>query len=93
MPGHTSDLGHIHLSEKTRLLVAGQLHQGVSFQHILDEIRDSSGRELKRIHLITRKDLHNIERSVLGKSVREKKQTQYYYKKDKDSHKPMTLII
>ena len=61
--GHTSDLGHIHLSENTRLSVVRQLHQGVLFQHILDEIRDSIGGELKRIHLITRKDLHNIERS------------------------------
>ena len=33
--GHKNDLGHIHLSENTRLSIAGKLHQGVAFQHIL----------------------------------------------------------
>ena len=38
-------------------MLAGQLLQGVSFQHILDNVRDNVDGELKRIHLLTRKDI------------------------------------
>ena len=37
--------------------------QGVSFQHILDKVRDSVATDLKRVHLISRKDIGNIEKS------------------------------
>lgn len=43
--------------------IAGKLAQGVNVQHIIDEIRDNLGDRLERIHLITRKDIANIERS------------------------------
>ena len=56
-------LEHIRLPEDVRLSIAGQLHQGVSFQHILDNIRNSVGDDLKRIHLITRKDIRNTEKA------------------------------
>ena len=52
--GHQLSLGHYR-----KLYVAGQLAQGVSFQHILDGIRDSVAERFKRIHLITRKDIAN----------------------------------
>ena len=61
--GHRQDLSHICLSEYTRLSIAGQLLQGVSQQHILDNVRDKVGEELKRIHLLTKKDIKNIERT------------------------------
>ena len=60
--GHTS-LGHLRLSESDRLTIAGQLAQGVDFQHILDTIRDNLGKEFHRIHLLTRKDIANIEKT------------------------------
>ena len=50
-------------------MLAGQLLLGVSFQHILDNIRDNVGGELKRIHLLTRKDIRNIEKSYHLNSV------------------------
>ena len=36
--GHEEALGHIRLSDSDRLAIAGQLTQGVEFQHILDKI-------------------------------------------------------
>ena len=50
-------------------MLAGQLLLGVSFQHILENIRDNVGGELKRIHLLTRKDIRNIEKSYHLNSV------------------------
>ena len=61
--GHTIDLGHLRLSKQQRQSIAGQLLQGVSFDSILDKIRDSIGSSLQRIDLLTKKDLYNIERS------------------------------
>ena len=46
-----------------RISIAGQLAQGVDFQNILDTIRDNIGKDFKRIHLISRKDITNIERA------------------------------
>ena len=60
---HTTDLGHIHLPHNVRLSVAGQLLQGVSFQQILEKVHDSVGTDLKGVHLISRKDIGNIEKS------------------------------
>ena len=68
--GHAQNLEHIRLPENVRLSIAGQLHQGVSFQHILDNIRNSVGGDLKCIHLITRKDIRNTEKAYQVNSVR-----------------------
>ena len=43
----------------------------MSFQHILDNIRDNIGGELKHIHLLTRKDIRNIEKSYHLNSVQQ----------------------
>lgn len=62
--GHEQSLGHLRLSTADRLLIAGQLAQGVKFEHILDKIRDSvNTTRVERIHLTTRKDILNIERA------------------------------
>ena len=58
--GHNTSLGHIRLLESDRMAIAGQLAQGVEFQYI---IRDNVGKEFPRIHLLTRKDIANIERT------------------------------
>jgi len=40
------------------------MSQNIPFEHVLDEIRDSiSNNSLERIHLLTKKDLHNIQTS------------------------------
>lgn len=61
--GHEIELGHLRLPENVRLAIAGKLRQGVSIEHILDDIRDSVGTTVERIHLLSRKDMHNIETS------------------------------
>ena len=55
--------GHLRLTHSEHAAIAGQLAQGVDFQHILDNIRDSLGTEFKRIHLLTRKDITNIAKA------------------------------
>ena len=52
--GHSLSLGKLRLSKRVRMTIAGQLAQGVTFEKIL---------EFQRVHLITKKDLTNIERS------------------------------
>ena len=58
---HETRLGHIRLSEEDRVKIAGKLAQGVTFDKILDDIRSSVSDDFKRIHLIQRKDINNIE--------------------------------
>ena len=50
-------------SEKDRLTIAGKLIQGVTFERILDDIRNNMDSSLERIHLTSRKDIANIERA------------------------------
>ena len=38
---HKIELGHLRLPESTRLEIAAKLHNGVSIERILDDIRDS----------------------------------------------------
>ena len=49
---HEPRLGHIRLSEEVRLKIAGKLVQGVAYDKILDDIRNSVSDNFKRIHLI-----------------------------------------
>ena len=51
--GHEISLGHLRISDKDRKMIAGKLKQGVSFEHIMDTIRDSVGSKFERIHLLT----------------------------------------
>lgn len=60
--GHEKSLGHLRLLDSERVAIAGQLARGVDFQHILDNIRDTLGGRFQRIHLLTRKDITNIEK-------------------------------
>ena len=60
---HKTALGHLRLQQSDKTAIAAQLAQGVNFQRILDNIRDNLGRDFKRIHLLTRKDITNIERT------------------------------
>ena len=61
--GHHCVLGKLRVPTIQRTAIARKLAQGVGVQHIMDEIRSSVGDNLERIHLITRKDIANIERS------------------------------
>jgi len=69
--GHEFSVGHVRLSFQERKATAGELLQGVSFNHILDKIRDSIGPNIHRTHLLVKKDLLNIEKSFsISKSTR-----------------------
>ena len=61
--GHEQSLGYIRLSQSAHQYIAAQLSKGVSFDRILDDVRDSVGLSLQRIHLLTKKDIQNIERA------------------------------
>ncbi|KAB0799012.1 hypothetical protein PPYR_06892 [Photinus pyralis] len=63
--GHTSDnLGHLTLTTKERENFALKIASKIPFQVILDEVRDSiCNSELDRTHLLTKKDLHNIQQT------------------------------
>ncbi len=61
--GHQCTLGHTRVQYSQRQAIAGKLAQGVTKEHILDSIRDNIGKRFERIHIITRKDIINIERS------------------------------
>ena len=49
-----------------RLTIAGKLIQGVTFECILDDIRNNMDSSVDRIHLTSRKDKGNIERAYGG---------------------------
>ncbi|KFM61286.1 hypothetical protein X975_05704, partial [Stegodyphus mimosarum] len=57
-------MDHLFLSSKDRIFIASKIAAKIPFDAILDEICDSiSNSGLERLHLITKKDLQNIERS------------------------------
>lgn len=59
--GHTVDLAYLNLTAAEREEIAKKIALKVPFAHILDEIRDKiSGDSLERMHLLNKKDLHNI---------------------------------
>ena len=61
--GHKCSLGYIPIPRTIRQKLATDLLKGVSFDSILDSIRDNVGSYLDRSHLVTKKDLYNIENS------------------------------
>ena len=52
---------HQHINQCHLCLLAGKLMQGVTLEHVLDDIRDNTTAD--RRSLVERKDLHNIMRS------------------------------
>lgn len=62
--GHEHDLGHLTLSLTERKSLAQKIASKIPFDAILDEVADSIPiSNLKRMHFLTKKDLHNIESS------------------------------
>lgn len=60
--GHNEkELQHIKIPINQKHELATKLSQGVPIEKVLDNLRDNIGTELKREHLITRADLHNIK--------------------------------
>jgi len=53
-------LAHIRLTKKQRMVIASKLAQNISIDQVLRDIRDSFNGELHRIHITTKRNLHNI---------------------------------
>lgn len=60
------------LHKATKNIIATQLLQGIPSFEILDRIRDSVDSTFQRIHLTTRKDVHNISQlySLYDKAIK-----------------------
>ncbi|CAG9765599.1 unnamed protein product [Ceutorhynchus assimilis] len=60
--GHQNEIGHLNLTKIERESLAGKIALKIPFDEILDDIRNSiCDNTLKRLHLLTKKDLFNIE--------------------------------
>ncbi|XP_056638648.1 uncharacterized protein LOC130446417 [Diorhabda sublineata] len=73
--GHDNNLKHLSLTPLERENIARKLSMKIPFDQILDNIKDSSSdSSQQRIHLLTRKDLYNIQASfnLSSKTVRHK---------------------
>ncbi len=57
---HETRLAHLRLSTQKRIQIANKLHQGITMERILDDIRDTVSGRMNREHLTIRQDLHNI---------------------------------
>lgn len=71
--GHITSLAHLRLAEKDRKDIATKINEGISLEHILDTVRDSVGSKFDRIHLLTRRDIKNIEKAFGIQSVQRHK--------------------
>lgn len=62
--GHTPSIRFLHLTTEDRDELAGKIKLGVPFKKILEDIRESvtTKASLDRVHLVDRRDLHNIVR-------------------------------
>uniref|UniRef100_A0A6P7GTZ2 Uncharacterized protein LOC114346431 n=1 Tax=Diabrotica virgifera virgifera TaxID=50390 RepID=A0A6P7GTZ2_DIAVI len=62
--GHNCNLTHINLTKTEREQIAGKISEGVSFQKILDDIRNGiySEESVGRLNFLDRRDLRNITR-------------------------------
>lgn len=60
--GHLNDLTHCSLDKTTKDNLARRLQDGISFDHIMDEIRSEGLDDDPRTLLLDRKDLHNLVR-------------------------------
>ncbi len=61
--GHECSLGYLPIPKQLRQQIASDLVKGISFDKILDGVRDSIGSSLDRSHLVAKNDLYNIEKS------------------------------
>ncbi len=62
---HFAELCHLRIPIDVRLKVAHQLSEGISLNKVLDKIKETltSWEDRERVHLLTKKDLSNIENS------------------------------
>uniref|UniRef100_A0A1B6LVA4 SWIM-type domain-containing protein n=1 Tax=Graphocephala atropunctata TaxID=36148 RepID=A0A1B6LVA4_9HEMI len=77
--GHETDLQHLRLTLTEKYKIAEQLCKGVPRDLILDNVRSSAGPEVDRIHLITIKDVKNIEKAFGIQAASKEKTSNMFY--------------
>ncbi|KAG8258518.1 hypothetical protein J6590_108402 [Homalodisca vitripennis] len=77
--GHDTDLQHLRLTQTEKYQIAEQLCKGVPRDLILDNVRSSAGPEVDRIHLITMKDVKNIEKAFGIQAAPKEKTNNMFY--------------
>ncbi|KAJ4425743.1 hypothetical protein ANN_27939 [Periplaneta americana] len=63
--GHFMSVKYLRFSKEERSILAGKIKNGVTFEHILDDIRNdvATKHEVERIHMIDKQDLRNVVRA------------------------------
>ncbi|KAJ8914301.1 hypothetical protein NQ315_011286, partial [Exocentrus adspersus] len=81
---HNKEIQHLRINEEDKRVIANKLLSGVSITKIVDQNRDAiAGEDLKRIHLLTRKDCQMKGReTIMMQSEKMNKENSYvlYYK-------------
>lgn len=64
--GHINDIGHLTLSNQEKSVLIKKLCSDMPIHSIIEEIKKSvpENDELKRIHVVSRKDLHNLKQRI-----------------------------
>ena len=66
---HQTHLGHLRMTNATRMKIASKLQQGITIERILDDIRDNLV-EIIREHIVSRKDIHNVKQQFNIEGIR-----------------------
>lgn len=92
--GHELELRHLQLTREENNYLAMKIAAKIPFDIILDDIRQTiSSEELKRIHLITKKDLFNIQQSFnLPSVLPETKDLESTNEMEEPSKSPLIVI-
>ena len=61
--GHNCDPAHLRIASRDRLKVGSKIKNGITCDRIIDGIRSNVYDKVDRIHLITKNDASNIQRS------------------------------
>ena len=70
--GHENELRCCRLRKKDREEISRKIKMGVDFDQILNDVKGSFDKEMERIHLLKKKDLHNISREFQDSSNKSK---------------------
>ena len=68
---HDTQLGHLRMTNVTRLMITSKLKKGITNQRIIDDIRHcSENSQINREHLISHKDINNIQKQFNIEGIR-----------------------
>ena len=68
---HNTQLCHLRIPNSTRMMIASKLKKGITTERIIDDIRDfSETKHISRKHLVSRKDITNIQKQYNIEGIR-----------------------